>query len=326
MKIALLGAGRIGRVHAANVAAAGAQLVTVCDPVEEAAREVASRWGARWCTEPARALEGVDAVLVCSATDTHAPLVHLAAAAGRHVFCEKPLDVDLASIDGMLAAVRRAGVRLQVGFNRRFDPGVRSLRRLLAEKRLGDVHLVRITSRDPAPPPLSYVKVSGGIFLDMTIHDFDMARCLAGSEAVEVYAAGAVRVDPAIGEAGDVDTAVVTVRFADGTLACIDNSRKAVYGYDQRVEVFGSAGMASNGNRLADTHVRWDGEGSHGPRLMDFFMDRYAESFLAELRSFVEAVRSGGPTEVDGHDGRQAVALALAATESLRRGAPVEVR
>jgi myo-inositol 2-dehydrogenase/D-chiro-inositol 1-dehydrogenase len=268
---------------------------------------------------------GLQAVLICSSTDTHAGIAIAAAEAGKHIFLEKPIDFDLQRIDAVLRAVERAGIGLQVGFNRRFDPSFAQARRLVAEGEIGTPHLLRITSRDPSPPPLDYVRASGGLFLDMTIHDFDMARFLMGSEVTEVHAAGAVLVDPAIGEAGDLDTAVVTLRFANGALGAIDNSRRAVYGYDQRAEVFGDGGMVAVGNHTPHAAVHSNARGVQSARPLYFFLERYTDSYVNELRAFLEAVRQGTPPPVTGHDGRQAVVLGLAALRSHQQGRPVKL-
>jgi myo-inositol 2-dehydrogenase/D-chiro-inositol 1-dehydrogenase len=248
-----------------------------------------------------------------------------AARAGKQIFCEKPIHYQLERIDEALAEVDKAGVKLQIGFNRRFDPNFRKVRQMVAEGKVGEVHILRITSRDPAPPPIEYVKVSGGIFFDMTIHDFDMARYLSGSEVEEVYVAGGVRVDPRIGEAGDIDTAVVTLKFTNGAIGTIDNSRQAVYGYDQRVEVFGSKGMVAVANNTPDTHVYAAADGVHSAKPLYFFLERYTDSFIAELREFVAAVQNGTPTPVSGADGRAPVVIAMAATRSQREGRPVKL-
>jgi myo-inositol 2-dehydrogenase/D-chiro-inositol 1-dehydrogenase len=267
----------------------------------------------------------VEAVLVCSSSDTHAALVTEAARAGKAVFCEKPLELDLARIDAVLTVVERAGVPLMLGFNRRFDPDFSRVREIVAEGRIGRPEVLRITSRDPAPPPPEYAAVSGGMFLDMTIHDFDMARFLLGAEVEEVYAAADALVDPAIGAAGDVDTAIVTLRFAGGALGVIENSRRAVYGYDQRVELLGSRGRVANRNHAADSVEVADATGLHDPLPLNFFMQRYTASYEAEIAAFVDCVRRGASVPVGGVDGRQAVVLGLAAKRSVALGRPVRV-
>jgi len=267
----------------------------------------------------------IEAVVICSSTDTHAQMIEEAAAAGKHIFCEKPIDLDLARIDRALEAVGKAGVKLQVGFNRRFDPNFKRVREMVAAGRIGTPHILRITSRDPAPPPIEYVKVSGGIFLDMTIHDFDMARYLIGSEVTEIYAAGGVMVDPEIGEAGDIDTVVITLRFANGVIGTIDNSRKAVYGYDQRVEVFGSAGMVAVSNNTPDTAVYSNADGVHSSLPLFFFVERYTDSYIAEMRAFVECIQQDKTPPVTGMDGRIPVVMGYAAQKSYQENRPVRL-
>lgn len=327
LRVGVLGAGRIGRVHAEHLAyrVPGARLVAVADVVPAAAEACASRFGAKAYGDPKEVLGSpdVDAVIICTSTDTHAALVEQAAAAKKHVFCEKPIDHDLARIDRAIAAARTAGVTLQIGFNRRFDPNFRHVRESVAAGKIGEVRLVHITSRDPRPPPVEYVKVSGGMFLDMTIHDFDMARYLLGSEVKSVFAVGGARVDPRIADAGDIDTAIVTLEFENGAFGTIDNCREAAYGYDQRVEVFGSAGALWAENQTAHRTRHGDRTGIHAPVPLDFFMDRYTESFIAEMTEFVAAVREKKKPPVTGEDGRVPVVMALAAAKSLRERRPV---
>lgn len=331
LNIGLIGAGRIGLVHAATITqrVPSARLVAVADVNEAAARACAERYNVPFFTaDPHAVIEHADVhvVLICSSTDTHAPLIEAAARAGKPIFCEKPIALDLAAVDRALDAVARAGVPLQVGFNRRFDPNFERLRRAVAEGEIGEPHLLHIISRDPAPPPIEYVKVSGGLFLDMAIHDFDMARFLLGSEIEEVFVAGAVRVDPAIGEAGDVDTAVTLLRFASGAIGTIDNSRRAAYGYDQRAEVFGSKGMAQTLNNYPNQVIVSTAESVRRDLPLHFFMQRYVESYQREIEAFVQAVLEGTPPPVNGDDGRAATVAALAAKRSLQEGRPVRLR
>ncbi len=331
VKVGVIGAGRIGRLHAEHLAyrIPGARLAGIADISLEAARSCAEACRVPLAVDDARTLlenPEIEAVVICSSTDTHASLIREAAAAKKHVFCEKPIDLDPDRIRRTLHAVQEAGVKLQVGFNRRFDADFRRVRELVAAGRVGTPHTVRITSRDPAPPPLAYIKVSGGIFLDMTVHDFDMARYLLREDVVEVYAAGGVMVDPEIGAAGDLDTCVVTLRFAGGAVGIIENSRKAVYGYDQRVEVFGSGGKIETANHTADTAVRTDAEGVHGPLPLPFFVERYRESYLAEMGEFIECVRTDREPEVSGRDGLLSVLLGHAALQSFRENRPVPVQ
>jgi myo-inositol 2-dehydrogenase/D-chiro-inositol 1-dehydrogenase len=330
ISVALIGAGRIGRVHAENLARriSDARLVAISDIVPDAAQKLAAELQVPAAyADHRRILEdkAIEAVIVCSSTDTHAQMIEEAAAAGKHIFCEKPIALDLGKIDRALAAVEAARVKLQIGFNRRFDPSFKHMRDLVAAGAIGTPHLLCITSRDPAPPPIGYVKVSGGIFLDMTIHDFDMARYQMGCEVEEVYATGGVLIDPAIGDAGDIDTAVTTLRFTSGAIGVIDNSRKAVYGYDQRVEIFGSAGAAIAGNKTPDTVVHSDAIGVHSALPLNFFMDRYPESFLAEMKAFVGCILEGKTPPVTGLDGRIPVVTGLAAWKSYREHRPVRL-
>ncbi len=330
VNVGLIGAGRIGRLHAEHLAfrIPQANLVAVSDIILEAAQKCAAELGVSTATQDHRAImenPNIEAIVVCSSTDTHALMIEEAAGAGKHIFCEKPIAHDLGEIDRALAAVDKAGVKLQIGFNRRFDPNFRRVRELVAAGKIGQPHILRITSRDPAPPPIEYIEVSGGIFLDMTIHDFDMARYLIGSEVEEVYAAAGVMVDPAIGAAGDVDTAVITLRFENGVIGTIDNSRQAAYGYDQRVEVFGSGGMVAVSNNTPDSAVVSDGQGVHGPLPLNFFMERYIESYVAEMRAFIECVQQDETPPVTGVDGRVPVVMGYAAHKSYEENRPVRL-
>ncbi len=329
INLGLIGAGRIGRIHAENLSRMpGARLLAVADIAEEAAQRVAAELDIPHVyTDPRHLFDdsAIDAVVICSSTDTHATFIQQAADAGKHIFCEKPIHLDLAEIDRALAAVDAAGVKLQIGFNRRFDPSFRRAHELVASGAIGDPHILRITSRDPAPPSIDYLQVSGGIFLDMTIHDFDMARFLIGDEVAEVYAAGGVLVDPAIGQAGDIDTAVITLTFCNGVIGAIDNSRRAVYGYDQRVEVFGSEGMVVVGNVKPDTTILANQSGVHSSKPLYFFLERYAEAYRYEMIAFLEAIREDNTPPVTGRDGRMAVVMGHAAWASYRKHQPVPI-
>jgi myo-inositol 2-dehydrogenase/D-chiro-inositol 1-dehydrogenase len=323
-RIGVLGCGRIGRMHADILAAQvpGFEVVAVADVVPAAAEAVAAATGARVSAiDELIGAEDIDTVAICTSTDTHVELVVKAAAAGKAIFCEKPVSLDIGLVDTALAAVEQAGVPFMIGFNRRFDPGHKSVRDAVTGGTVGDIHLLRVTSRDPAPPPPEYVAVSGGIFLDMMIHDFDMARYVVGSDVVSVYATGAVRVDPRIGAAGDIDTAIAVLTHADGTITTIDNSREAVYGYDQRVEAFGSGGMAVSDNQ--PVHHGWSmtRESRGAQPLAWFFLDRYMESYRAEWRAFHAYLADGGPSPA-GVDAACTLA-ALAAKRSWREGRPV---
>lgn len=331
LAIGIIGAGRIGNIHTETVAfrLPEAAPLAITDINRAAAEKLAAR-----CSIPKVAAssdeiladQNIEAVLICSSTSTHAGLIVQAAQAGKHIFCEKPIDLDLSKVDATLAAVQKAGVKLQIGFNRRFDANFARVRQSVTSGEIGRPQLVHIISRDPTPPPLAYIKTSGGIFLDMTIHDFDIARFLIGDEVEEVYTAAGVLVDPEIGRAGDLDTAVITLRFRSGVIGTIDNSRKAAYGYDQRVEILGSDGAVATGNRYPNETVISTGAAIRRDLPFHFFMDRYTESFTSELRAFVHAVREDRPTPVTGMDGREALRMGLAARRSYdeRRAVRVE--
>jgi myo-inositol 2-dehydrogenase/D-chiro-inositol 1-dehydrogenase len=329
LRVGVIGVGRIGRMHAELLArrVPGAAVAAVYDAHEGSARDVADQLGvpAADSLDELLGADDVDAVAICSSTDTHADLLVAAAAAGKAVFCEKPVSLDLAEVDRALAAVDAARIPFQIGFNRRFDPAHQSVRDTVASGAIGAPHLVRISSRDPEPPPLAYVKVSGGLFLDMTIHDFDMARYVTGSEVVEVFARGALRVEPSFAEAGDVDTALITLVHEDGCLTAIDNSRRAVYGYDQRVEVFGAEGMAASENPLAHSGIVRTADGTRAAALPEFFLERYVPSYLREWDAFVGAVQRGDLPPVTTADARAPLVIGLAAWRSLREGRPVRV-
>jgi myo-inositol 2-dehydrogenase / D-chiro-inositol 1-dehydrogenase len=327
LHFAQFGAGRIGAIHAANLAASGrARLVHVVDVHAPSAAALAAKHGAAVSdTATALADPQVGAVIIASSTDTHADLVIAAARAGKAIFCEKPIDLSLARVDACLDAVAKAGVPMLVGFNRRFDPNFAELHRRIGAGTIGRVEQVVITSRDPGPPPVAYIKVSGGLFRDMTIHDFDMARWMLGEEPTEVFAYGATLVDPAIGEAGDIDSAMVLLKTASGRMAHINNSRRAAYGYDQRVEVHGSGGRLIAGNRTPTTVELADANAVTADKPLHFFLERYADAYRIELNAFLDAVANKTPMPVGAEDGRQALVLADAALESLRTGRPVWV-
>lgn len=330
INIGLIGAGRIGRIHAEALShrVYGAHLLAVTDALPANAERCAADFQIPKLVATADELfadPAIQAVAICSSTDTHVQLIIKAARAGKHIFCEKPIALDLRAVDAALATVKEAGVKLQVGFNRRFHASFAQVRDLVASGKIGQPHLVRISSRDSAPPPVSYVQVSGGIFLDMTIHDFDMARFLIGSEVEEVYAAGAVLVDPAIGEAGDIDTAVITLRYANGAIGAIDNSRQAVYGYDQRVEVFGSLGMAVSDNIFPHSVALYQAAGASSALPHFNFLPLYIDSYVAELQAFVQAIQNDADPVVTGEDGRYPLVMGLAAAKSYRERRPVKL-
>ncbi len=322
LRIAVLGVGRIGKMHAELLSrqVSGASLAMVQDINGDAAAAVGAQLDVQHTADVDTVLSSadVDAVAICSSTDTHVPFLIASARAGKAIFCEKPISLDLDKVDEALGVVQASGVPIQVGFNRRFDPAHASVRAAVIDGSVGDLHLLRITSRDPAPPPIAYIKVSGGIFLDMMIHDFDMARFVTGSEVIDVYAQAAVRVDPAIGDAGDVDTAVVILRHENGCITTIDNSRQAVYGYDQRVEAFGSSGLAASENPSSHTGMRRTAAGMIGSTIPYFFLDRYIPSYIEEWKSFVAYVADGGASPVSANDGRAPLVIGLAAWKSYR--------
>jgi len=329
VRVGLVGVGRIGRLHVETLRqrVPQAELVVLTDRHLEEARAVAAEFEVPRVADSFEAMlsdSSLEAVVICSSTDTHALFISAAARAGKHIFCEKPIDPDLARIDAVLEDVRAAGVKLMIGFNRRFDANPQRIKRALETGEVGTPHILSIISRDPAPPPLEYIRVSGGMFLDMTIHDFDMARFLMG-EVEEVFTHAAVLVDPLIGEAGDVDTAIINLKFKSGALGVIDNSRQAVYGYDQRIEVLGSLGSLRSENLFPDTVRVSTAQAVKRGRPYLFFMDRYLKSYQAELTAFIDAVAYDQPVPVTGEDGRAPVVLARAALQSLAEGRAIRL-
>jgi myo-inositol 2-dehydrogenase/D-chiro-inositol 1-dehydrogenase len=322
---ALFGAGRIGRIHAANIAAHGsARLRYVVDVDAAAAGRIAEASGASVADTRAVLADGsVDALLVASPTDTHADLIEAGAAAGKAILCEKPVDLDIARARKCVAAADRAGILLAIGFNRRYDPSFRRVRQGIEDGSIGDVETVLIVSRDPAPPPVDYVKRSGGMFRDMTIHDLDMARWLLGEEPVEVSAQGSSLVDATIGAAGDIDTAAVTLRTRGGRLAQIANSRRAAFGYDQRIEVCGARGMLAAGNRKATTVEHATAAGYASDPALPFFLERYADAYRLELDAFVRRLHGEAADLVSGADGVRALEIADACERSMHSRATV---
>ena len=322
LRLGLLGAGRIGKVHAGAIAAtAGATLVAVADASAKAAEALAAQHGAEVRDVDAiMTARDIDGVLITTPTDLHAGMIEQAARAGMAIFCEKPIDLDIARVEACLGVVRQTGAKLMVGFNRRFDPNFMEVRRRIDQGAIGAVEMVQITSRDPAPPPADYIARSGGLFRDMTIHDFDMARYLLGEEPVTVHAVASVLVDPKIGALGDVDSAAVTLTTASGKICQISNSRRATYGYDQRIEVHGSLGLLSAENVRATTVEQAGADGYRRDPLLDFFMTRYTQAYANEIAAFVRAVESGEPLDPSGEDGLKALLLAEAALTSVREG------
>jgi myo-inositol 2-dehydrogenase/D-chiro-inositol 1-dehydrogenase len=327
VRFGLLGAGRIGKVHAKAVTGdAQAKLVAVADAFPAAADAIAAQYGCDVRSiEAIETAKDIDAVVICTPTDTHADLIERFVKAGKAVFCEKPIDLSLARVKACLEVVRAHKGTLMVGFNRRFDPHFKAVRAEIDKGTIGDVEMVVITSRDPGAPPVDYIKRSGGIFRDMTIHDFDMARFLLGEEVTEVVATAAVLVDPAIGKAGDFDSVQVLLKTASGKQAMISNSRRATYGYDQRIEVHGSEGLASAENQRPVSIEVAGAKGYTRPPLHDFFMTRYTEAYAAEIAAFINAVAGKGKAEPSGEDGLIALALADAAVKSVAEGRVVKV-
>ena len=325
MRVGLLGAGRIGNVHAQAISSHPVSaLVAVSDAFDKNALDLAARYGgAVRSSEEIIADSSIDAVLIATSTDTHSDLIEAAAAAGKAVLCEKPVDLSLERATACLGSVGDDASRIMIGFNRRFDPGFATLKAAIDAGEIGKTELLSITSFDPAPPPVAYIKVSGGLFRDMMIHDFDMANFLMGQAPVSVTAVGTSLVDPAIGEAGDVDTAAVTLSYADGRIAVIKNSRRAVYGYDQRVEVLGSEGLLQAQNVLENTVVKSTASGVSSAKPTYFFLERYMPAYKAEWAAFVEAVQGKADMPVNLHDGVAALAMAEAATRSAQTGQPV---
>ena len=329
LKVGIIGAGRIGRVHADTLVTRvpTAEVVAIADIFEESAKSASEQFNIPdYTTNPSELIRSsqIDAIVICSSTDTHTQFIIESAKAGKQIFCEKPLAHDLAEIDNALKIVAEEGVKLQIGFNRRFDANHIRLKQAIDNGEIGEPHMLTIISRDPAPPPIEYIKVSGGLMMDMMIHDFDMCRFLLG-EVEEMYAMADVKVDPAIGEAGDIDTAKVMLKFENGVIGTIDNSRQAVYGYDQRVEVFGSGGAVRTGNWYANQVIISDANRIHRDLPMNFFMDRYIDSYANEMIAFVDAIVNDKPVPVVGNDGRVPVVMAKAGMLSIKENRPVKL-
>ena len=331
IKIGIIGLGRIGKVHIKSISTKinTAKVIAAADPfLNDEMRSFAKEFGIENLSLNYKDILNnpeIDAVMVCSSTDTHANISAEAIRAGKHVFCEKPVDHSLEKIRLVEDALKENPVKFQVGFNRRYDHNFASVREAVLLGKVGEVHITKITSRDPNPPSAEYAKVSGGMLLDMTIHDFDMVRFLTGAEPVKIYVEPAVLVDKAIGEAGDIDTAVITMQMSDGSIAVIDNSRKASYGYDQRAEVFGSLAMAATKNDTASTCVISSESGIMGEKPLYFFLERYMDSFALEVKEFVEAIENDKPIKTGIEDGLRAVAIALAGNISIKEKRTVEI-
>ena len=329
--VGIIGAGRIGKVHTESICnyVRNARIKTVADPfMNETTQAWLKGMGVEnTCKDYHEILNDpeIQAVLICSSTNTHSPISLEAIAAGKHVFCEKPIDHDLSKIKQVVEALKGSNIKYQVGFNRRHDHNFAAVKQAIVEGKVGDVHIIKITSRDPEPPSAEYAAVSGGMFLDMTIHDFDMVRFLAGCDAEEIYVQSAVLVDPAIGEAGDVDTAVITLKMENGAIAVIDNSRRAAYAYDQRAEVFGSKGMVATGNDTLSTAVISNAQGVTGEKPLYFFLERYMQSFATEVKGFINAIENDTDTLVGVDDGLKPVLMGIAAKKSVEEHRPVKL-
>ncbi|NDE10108.1 MAG: inositol 2-dehydrogenase [Chitinophagia bacterium] len=328
VNIAIFGVGRIGKIHLKNLLRfPGVTVVAVADthyPAEEFKKEFKDVF---FSSNPDEvlAMPEVEAVLICTPTSSHSPMIELALKSGKHIFCEKPVDLSLERTKALVDMANQSSVKLMLGFNRRFDPDFLQARRSIQAGRVGDIQIIKITSRDPGLPPLDYIKNSGGLFMDMAIHDFDMARYMMGKEVKEVFSRGLVLVDKQVGEVGDVDTALTTLIFEDDTYAVIDNSRKAIYGYDQRLEVFGNKGMIQVDNNQHNRNIISDADGIHHSLPLDFFMDRYAASYLNEIQFFIDALSKNEPIPVGGNDGLKATIIAVAAKKSVLEGRPVAI-
>lgn len=329
LNIGIIGAGRIGQVHADNITfrLRNANLVGVSSGSRKLAERCSLAHGCQPYYDYNQLIEdpALDAVCICSASNQHTKQIIAAAQAGKHIFCEKPIDTSLDVIDEALVEVKKAGVKLQVGFNRRFDQNYRRVRQAIIDGEIGEPQILHIISRDPSPPPLEYVKNSGGIWMDCSIHDMDMARYLIGSEVEEVYVLGTVNIDPEIEQYDDVDTSIVTLRFKNGVIGTIDNSRQAVYGYDQRCEVLGSGGSIQINNNYQNSAVISNSKAVKRDLPLNFFMDRYTDSFIVEMNEFCDAVLNDKPVPCSGLDGRAPVTIALAAKKSFQEGRPVKI-
>ncbi|MCP4135049.1 MAG: inositol 2-dehydrogenase [bacterium] len=330
--VGIIGVGRIGKLHTESITGniPDVRVKTVADKfMNDDTKAWALSKGINNTSSDYRDIlddPEIDAVLICSSTDTHAQFIKEAAQAGKHIFCEKPVDSDINRIKETLKIVEEAGVKFQIGFNRRFDHNFKAIKKAVTDGKIGEPHIIKITSRDPEPPNPAYIHLSGGMFMDMTIHDFDMARFLSGSEVEEIFVQGAVLVDPEIGKQGDIDTAIISMKFANGAIGSIDNSRKAVYGYDQRAEVFGSKGSVHSKNDTLSTAVISTEEGIVEEKPLFFFLERYMDSFVQEMKEFFIAIDTDGDVPVGAVDAIRPVQIAEAAMESMKTGLPVKIQ
>ncbi|MDC1517400.1 inositol 2-dehydrogenase [Cyclobacteriaceae bacterium] len=330
IKIGIIGIGRMGQIHLDNLMQkfSEVEVVAISDINEEAIQWAEKYTISKFYSDYKDLIsdQQVNTVVICSPTNQHAENIIAAAQAGKNIFCEKPMDLSIQTATKVLQIVEKAGVKFMLGFNRRFDPNFMKIKSLIEEGKVGDPQIVKITSRDPAPPPIDYIKSSGGMFLDMTIHDFDMARFMVSSKVISIFAVGRNLVDPNIGIAGDIDTAVVTITFDSGAIATIDNSRQAVYGYDQRVEVFGSEGMAGTDNNKSDNHYYYNNKGQSESLPLHFFMDRYIPSYFNEMKAFIDCIVRDEVPKVGGQDGLISLAMGWAANTSMQENRVVMLK
>jgi myo-inositol 2-dehydrogenase/D-chiro-inositol 1-dehydrogenase len=331
INVGIIGAGRIGKVHCESIMryVKNATVKAIADPfLTDETKSWAENLGVHEFHSDYHDIlndKDIQAVLICSSTDTHSPISIEAIKAGKHVFCEKPIDHDVSKILEVKEALKNSNVKYQVGFNRRFDHNFKAARKAVEGGQIGDLNILKVCSRDPGAPPVSYIKVSGGIFLDMTIHDFDMVRFMSGAEVEEVFAYGAVLVDPEIGKAGDIDTAVISMKLSNGAIAVIDNCRRASYGYDQRVEAFGSLGQVAIENDTESSAVVSDANGVHSEVPLNFFLERYMGAYVAEVTEFIDSIVNDKPVSVGLECGLQPVLIGIAAKKSLETGMPVRI-
>ena len=329
IKFGIAGLGRMGSIHLENLANKfnDIELVAISD-INPNIKELAEKYSIPNFYNNYQDLvnnKDIDAVVICSPTNFHADHIMMAAKSGKEIFCEKPMDLSLDTVSKVIKTIDEADINLFLAFNRRFDPNFKRVKEIVSNGNIGEIQIIKITSRDPSPPPISYIKTSGGLFLDMSIHDFDMARFISGKEIVEVDAKGVVFNDVEIEKNGDIDTAVITLTLENNAMVVIDNSRKAAYGYDQRIEVFGSKGMCGSDNKLHDNFYLFDKKGSQGSLPMDFFMDRYSESYYNEMKSFIECLKNNKKPPVNGKDGLMALVIGLAAKKSMQEKRRVKI-
>lgn len=329
LKFGIIGAGRIGKLHIENLRNhASVEVAAISDIFIDQTKTWAESLGIEKITSDFREIlndPDIDGIFICSSTNSHIPIILEAAKAGKHIFCEKPISFDIQQTKEALELVNQSGIKFQTGFNRRFDHNFKRVRELVEQGRIGDPHIIKITSRDPEVPPSEYIRNSGGMFIDMSIHDFDMARYIMGSDVEEIYVNGSVMIDSVFEEHGDVDTAIITLKFKNGALGVIDNSRRAAYGYDQRLEIFGSGGSVAIGNDYPNSAVVSTAEGVYSDKPKYFFLDRYQDSYVTEVNAFIDSILNDKPTLVNGNDGLQAELIAYAAKKSMQEDRAVKI-